>query len=1056
MTSEARAASTDLDPAQTQLVDDILAAVTRRIENARLPVATYRVQFNAQCTFRDVAAIVPYLNALGISDLYASPFLQARPGSGHGYDIVNHGVINPEIGTLEDLRDLSSALRRHNMGLIADVVPNHMAAAPQLNAWWQDVLENGPSSSFAAYFDIDWMPLKPDLAHKVLLPVLGDQYGDVLEAGQLVVCYGDGTFWLTYFEHRFPIAPGTYDRLLALRLPELEQLLGAEQPDLLELRSILTAIRNLPRRTETNAERLSERRREKEIIKRRLHELVTRSAAIAEFVAENVRIVNGRAGDPRSYDLLDELLQDQAYRLSYWRVAADEINYRRFFDINDLAAVCTENPAVFADTHRLLFELQDQEIVTGLRIDHPDGLYDPWQYFCSLQECHFLRLCRKALNDAAEAGRSLPAADPSAVLGRLLELWRAAASIPGSPLARPLFVVVEKILAPDEELPEDWPVHGTVGYEFLNVMNGILVDASAERSMSRLFERFTGEVWDFSELAYRCKRLIVRMSMASELNVLGDRLDRLSERNRRTRDFTLNSLTRALQEVVASFSVYRTYVRPGHVLERDVRYVERAVARAKRRNPAMSSLIFDFVRDVLLLRNPVLVQEEEVAAVQRFTGKFQQLTGPIMAKAVEDTALYRFNRLVSLNEVGGEPARFGTSVAAMHRFLQSRQPRHTHALNAGTTHDTKRSEDVRARISVLSEVPRQWQDQVQSWSRAFRRFKTEVDGSEAPSRKAEYLLYQTLVGVWPNQIPVGADRERLQARIQQHMLKVEREAKVHTSWINPHEAYESALHLFVAALFDGRRPKFLGDLHNFAVKAARHGCWNSLSQLLIKTLAPGVPDFYQGAETWHQALVDPDNRRPVDFSVCLRNLSELQAEMGVDLGGGSGSVFDSWLRGHAPSLALLGRLLDSDADGRIKLFVTALSLNARRRYGELFTRGEYLPLETTGKFAESVVAFARRHQDRCAVTIVPRLTVRVVGFGGSSPIGDIWEDTAVILPGGLQPTDSSAPPFQELFSRQQCRPHPDSRGVTVLRVAESLKAFPVACWLPGAPETGQP
>ncbi|HET6423026.1 MAG TPA: hypothetical protein VFG20_05040, partial [Planctomycetaceae bacterium] len=497
------------------------------------------------------------------------------------------------------------------MGLIADVVPNHMAAAPRFNLWWQDVLENGPSSAYASYFDIDWMPLKHDLAYKVLLPVLGEQFGSVLENGQLTVMRENGAFWITYYEERFPVSPCTYPLILSPRLEDLQQQLGNEHADVLELLSILTAIKNLPLRTDTDSERITERRREKEIIKRRLHTLTDSSPEIAAFIDENLRLFNGQPEDPHSFDRLDELLAQQAYRLAYWRVAADEINYRRFFDVNELAAVCTESPPVFADTHRLIFDLLDEGTITGLRIDHPDGLYNPSEYLRQLQESHFLRLCREDGTDTQTAATD----------DRLAALWRAASSIPGSPLARPLYLVVEKILAPDEMLPENWPVHGTVGYEFLNHLNGLFIDPAGERPLSTLYQRFTEETLDFAELAYQCKRLIVRMSMAGELNVLGDRLDRISESNRLTRDFTLHSLTRALQEVMACFSVYRTYVQTDQVLERDAMFVERAVAHAKRRNPAMSSRIFDFIRDVLLLRHRENLPEEQRNAVYRFTCK---------------------------------------------------------------------------------------------------------------------------------------------------------------------------------------------------------------------------------------------------------------------------------------------------------------------------------------------------------------------------------------------------------------------------------------------------
>ncbi len=1045
-------------PEQTSpdVVNGILTEVEGQLRAARLPAATYRIQFNHQCSFREIEGIVPYLSALGISDLYASPFLEARPGSPHGYDIVNHGNVNPEIGTINELRSLRSALREHEMGLIGDVVPNHMSAAPHLNTWWQDVLENGPSSVYATYFDIDWMPLKPDLADKVLLPVLGAQFGKVLEDGQLKVCYGEGIFWLEYFEHRFPLAPQSYGLILGQRLEELRERLGEASPDVQDLLSVMTALKNLPPRNETDADRLAERRREKESIKRRLNELALRSPEITRFIGENITRLNGVPGDPQSFDLLDELLQQQAYRLAFWRVAANEINYRRFFDINDLAAICTEDPRVFEASHRLIFELLDEGTLTGLRIDHPDGLYDPRGYLVHLQEHHFLRLCRAAtqrlgVSQVATANDSSPPADglPPAVEQRLRELWRAAIQIVGSPLARPLYVVVEKILSHNEQLPGDWPVHGTVGYEALNQLNGLFVAPEAAGPFSKIYARFSGESLDFESLTYEDKRKIVRLSMASELNVLGHRLDRISERNRWTRDFTLNSLTHALREVIAGFRVYRSYVQPGHMTQSDREHIDSAVNDAKRRNPIVDDSLFEFVRDVLLLQFPTHADEAERRQIEQFVGKFQQLTGPIMAKAVEDTTFYRFNRLVSLNEVGGDPVRFGVTLAAYHDFNQSRLPWFAQAMNATSTHDTKRSEDVRARINVLSEVPTEWRKRIQAWARWNRRLKTTVNGVEAPSRNAEYLLYQTLVGTWPDTIPTGTARQVYVQRMQDYMVKVIRESKVNTSWVNPHAAYEAATTRFVEKLFErGQKHPFLNDLHEFAQSVADHGRWNSLSQLVLKVAAPGVADFFQGCEHWNLTLVDPDNRRPVDMGALRSQLDELLDKMSSVLGGTERQrAVEQWL--NAPEdcaspgvLKLLEQLLAQRVDGRIKLFTTLMTLRARRQTPDLFSRGAYLPLTVIGSLARHVVAFARHDQSGCAVIVVPRLTVGVVGWGGPAPLGDLWKETEVLLPAGL-----ATQPLQDIFTRRSVPVVTQTNPTSArLSVADLLRTFNVA-WL---------
>lgn len=1040
----------------TRVVDQLLPLVLPET-TARLPQGTYRVQLNAACTFRDIERAVGYLAKMGFSELYAAPFLQARPGSVHGYDIVDHSVLNAEIGTRSDLESLSAALRACDMGLIADVVPNHMCASPVLNAWWQDVLENGPSSAYASFFDIDWMPLKPDLAHKVLLPVLGDQFGTVLERGELQVESHDGSFRLKYFEHRFPLSPRSYALLLTPGLEQLAASLGDSAVELQELYSILTSIRNLPERTETDPARLTERRREKEIIKRRLNELLASSAAIAMFVEQNLRDINGVPGRPDSFDALDKLLQEQAYRLSYWRVAADEINYRRFFDINELAAIRTESPEVFAETHGLILNLLQENLVTGLRIDHPDGLYDPRGYLYHLQEAYYRQRCQRAIEEYSRKHPLPSELTPDKLCERLLELWHAAASIPGSPVARPLYIVTEKILAGDEPLPHDWPVHGTVGYEFLNAANGLFVDPAGERPITNTFARFTGAAFDFHELIYQCKRLIVRMSMSSELSVLGHQLDRISERNRTTRDFTLNSLTRALEETVAAFPIYRTYVRSDYVLERDRHYIEQAVDFARRRNPAINASVFDFVQDVLLLNFHKNADAAERAAVEQLVGKFQQITGPIMAKAVEDTAFYRYSRLVSLNEVGGEPDRFGTSLEAFHQRNLSRLPWLSYSMNASSTHDTKRSEDVRARISVLSENPKIWRDHLQRWARAHRKWKQIVDGIEAPDSNAEYQLYQTLIGIWPDELPTDVERSELIDRMQQYMLKVVREAKQHTSWISPAEAYEAALQQFVERLLtpDRKRP-FLQEMHELAGTVAVHGRWNSLSQLVLKLTSPGIPDFYQGTEEWNYRLVDPDNRRPVDFEAAECQVDRLLDAMSEALGETTRDrVCHDWLKvlpSRASTLrpdsanritAWLESLLENVCDGQIKRFVTLLGLHVRRLIPELWTIGQYHPLQVTGSHSEAVIAFAREYGSWRAVIVVPRWTVRVCGWGGPAPVGELWRETAVQAPEHWQ-EDVPAPMFNVISQESVESQSSGWDGCAVWKVSDVLRRFPVA------------
>lgn len=1028
----------------TQQIDAILLAVTRRIQDWKFPSSTYRVQLNKNCTFQQLMAYVPTLSEMGISHIYLAPFLEARPGSVHGYDIVNHSRINPEIGTLDDLRQLSKLLRSYKMGVIADVVPNHMSASSTHNAWWYDVLENGPASQFASYFDIDWTPRKADLAGKVLLPILDGQFGDVLENGELKLVYDRGVFKIYYFEHQLPLSPRSYSHILSLVLETFYGLESASndlsESDHSELLSILTSIKNLPRRDEQVGERLIERRREKEIIKRRIHELVERSSFLRERIDQCVNRINGEVGNANSFDLLDGLLNDQAYRLSYWRVAVEEINYRRFFDINELAALRTELPEVFRDTHRLLFDLIDEGVIDGLRIDHPDGLLDPHQYFRQLQGDHFLRLCKQEHQRILDDEKGDQAVDNSLrvnldwkkIAKRLHELWQVAADVPGSSLARPMFILVEKILGRHEQLPDDWTVHGTVGYEFLNAVNGLFIDQENERAMTSIYTRFTGEDAEFSELAYQCKRLVVRMSMASELNVLGHALDSLSERCRLTRDFTQSSLTRAIQEVIAAFEVYRSYIKSGSILERDRRFVELAIAKAIVRNPTMDSSIFAFLRDILLLKFKTGPNGEIHKGVERFAGRFQQLTGPIMAKSVEDTAFYRFNRMVSLNEVGGEPAVFGSSIEEFHEFQRSRSQKNSNAMSSSSTHDTKRSEDVRARLNVLSEIPRIWKERVQRWARWNKRLRSRVEnGPMAPSRNAEYLLYQTIVGTLPELMENPQAWQRYCERLIRYMIKVEREAKVETSWVRPDEAYENALRDFIVGIFSlDHKKEFREDIQEFSRAVARHATWNSLSQLVLKIASPGIPDFYQGTEFRTLTLVDPDNRNSIDWIPRIRCMESI----------GSAVVSDLMPSINDRADGKLGVTLGNVANQRIatadllKCYTTSMGLNFRKQFLDLFQLGSYEPIEVIGAKSRGLIAFARHYRNHTVIVVASRFSASLHGIENSAPIGDVWGDTQLVLPDSI-----SCDRFQNIFTGSEL-----VRCDERILVRELLKDFSIA------------
>ncbi|MBC8160820.1 MAG: malto-oligosyltrehalose synthase, partial [Roseiflexaceae bacterium] len=759
--------------ATQDVITEELAADEQR--PTRIPRATYRLQFNSGFTFGQARAIVAYLDALGVSDLYASPLFRASPDSTHGYDIANHNQINPVLGGEAEFDALAAELNARNMGLLLDTVPNHMGIGEPSNEWWMDVLENGPSSIYAPYFDIDWQPVTRELENKVLLPILGQQFGRVLEQGELRLTYEHGMFFLDYYDHRLPVNPRSYRLILQHELEALRTQLDEATPDLLEYESILTGLSNLPMRTETEPARVAERNREKEILKRRLDTLASGSEPVQAAIAEAVRQINGTPGQPRSFDLLEQLVDWQAYRLTYWRVAAEEINYRRFFDVNDLAAIRMEREDVFLATHKLLMQLFAQGKLSGIRLDHTDGLYDPAGYFARLQQA-FAEANSEIQNPALSPQPSALSPQPSALP------------------ARPLYLLTEKILARGEPIPPEWAIYGTTGYDFLNAANSVFVDTAAERRFSEIYSDFVGRRMDFDELTYQTRRQIMRVSLASELLVLATALNRVAERTRYYRDFTLNSLREALREVIACFPVYRTYTVAASdtVGERDRQVIEQTVARSRRRNPAAEPSIYEFIRDVLLLRYPDHAGEADRAEQREFVMRFQQLTGPVMAKGLEDTAFYIYNRLISLNEVGGEPRHFGGSVAAFHRQNSERLRDWPHAMLCSSTHDTKRSEDVRARINLLSEVPEQWRTLLTRLARLNQRKKTEIEGVRAPDRNDEYLLYQTVLGTLPLDTPHGAALDEYVARIQAYMAKAIREAKVHTSWLNQNTQYNEA------------------------------------------------------------------------------------------------------------------------------------------------------------------------------------------------------------------------------------------------------------------------
>lgn len=919
-----------------------------RSRSLHVPRATYRVQLNQSFTFADATALVPYLAALGVSHVYCSPYLRARPGSSHGYDIVDHGMLNPEIGSRDDFERFVAALDVHGMGHLCDVVPNHVGVMGADNAWWMDVLENGPASRCAEFFDIDWSPLDSDLAGRVLVPVLGDPYGAVLERGELKLAFEQqqGSFAVTYFDHRFPIDPGAYPALLELAFESARADLAPDPAA--AIADLVDRLRALPARTAVDPVAVAARGRNSIKFKQELAQLAARHAPLLDAITHVVREFNGVAGHPDTFEQLHKLLEAQAFRLAYWRVASDEINYRRFFDINDLAALRMENETVFDATHSFILELAAAGKIHGLRIDHPDGLYDPARYFERLQERY---------RQSVQALR------------------------PGCEEVPPVYVVLEKITASHEHMPERWPVAGTTGYRFANIVNGLFVDGASKARIDRVWRAFVGsEALDYDAIVIRCKHATMRGSLSAELTMLTRRALRIARSDRHTRDFTSDVLRRAIEEIVAHFPVYRTYIAHGGASAQDRRYIDWAIKRARRASRAADPSVFEFVRTLMLASPPAGSSADVEAHYREFAMRFQQFTAPVTAKSVEDTSFYRFNRLLSLNDVGGDPAEFGMTVRAFHGASLDRAATWPATMLATSTHDNKRSEDVRARIDIISEMPAAWRLTVRRWSRMNRSRKRQIDGEAAPSRNDEYLLYQTLIGTFPAAAVDDDALARYRARIERYVVKAAREAKVHTSWLAVNSDYEDACVGFVAALLGSTTDNlFLSDLREQCETFAWFGMLNSLSMALVKFASPGVPDLYQGNELLDLRLVDPDNRSEVDYELRRKLLRELH-----ELAGAStnewGDALTSWFR--------------TPGDSRAKLWLTYRLLNFRSAHSELMTAGEYVPIHAAGERAQHVVAFARRHRDSVAIAVAGRLFASLGPAPGALPTGEAsWGNT---------------------------------------------------------------
>jgi (1->4)-alpha-D-glucan 1-alpha-D-glucosylmutase len=923
----------------------------------QIPLATYRIQFHAEFNFDLANAIVPYLAELGISDLYASPIFTARAGSKHGYDFVNPRQINPELGGEAGFEALLANLEQHQIGWLQDVVPNHMAFNSQ-NNMLVDVLENGPDSQYHDFFDIDWNHPYEGIKGRLLAPFLGKFYGDCLESGELQLKYDQQGLSINYYDWKFPLRIESYSHVLMYDLARLREKLDRNHPNFVKLLGALYMLKYIP-----SDEERRERYDQILFVKRMLWELWNDSQEIKQFIEENIETFNGEPGNPESYNPLDALLSEQFFRLSYWKVGNEELNYRRFFTINELISLRIEDQRVFDATHEYILQLINAGKFTGLRVDHIDGLYNPVQYINRIRE-----------------------------------------------QAPDTYLVVEKILASQEELPLNWAIQGTTGYDFMNKVNGLFCQQANQLEFSAVYYQFIGNSVSCQALVDEKKRLIIGKHMAGDIDNLAHLLKQLSERYRYASDFTMYGLKRALVEILTLYPVYRTYISREGARKAEQEIIKQVIEKAKENIPYFVNELF-FIEKFLSLEFDDRLSEEDKDQWLHFIMRIQQYTGPLMAKGVEDTVMYVYNRLLSLNEVGSEPGEFGVSVDEFHSFNQMRCTQWPHSMNATATHDTKRGEDIRARLNVLSELPEEWDHQLRNWQSINAPLKENVEGLDVPDRNAEYFLYQTLLGAFPFDM---YDYAKFIERVKEYMLKACREAEVYTSWQRSDVGYEHSLLRFIERLLKDPDSLFLQEFRPFQRKIQHFGILNSLAQTLLKITSPGVPDLYQGCELWDLSLVDPDNRRPVDYEQRFAYLTEIKISITKNL----------------PEL--IQTLLQSPQDGRIKLFLIYQALQARRAHAELFQRGGYQKLTVVGSLKPHVVAFARDFGSTQAIVIVPRLLTSLIKEG-EYPLGEqVWHETRILQPPG------SSMQWQDMISGQQFQ------GEDALWVKEILNQFPVA------------
>lgn len=886
------------------------------MQNVRIPRATYRLQFTPTFGFSDALRLLPYLHRLGISHIYASPITRARTGSTHGYDVCDPKTVNPELGTLDEFLGLLHEVARRKMGWLQDIVPNHMAYSHE-NPYLVDVLEHGRASRYADFFDITWDHQHESLRGRLLAPFLGKPYGQCVMDGELKIIFENGGLWVAYFDQRYPLAPESYWDVLGGDIQKLQAAIDSDTDDYTSLFGALHSLRNLPAAT-PEQERSAQCSMAKSVI-RRLYE---QHSPVRRHIEERTREFS--TGTPGGGTRFDVLMSKQNFRLAFWKVAAEELNYRRFFTVSDLICIRVEHEYVFEETHSFILGLVEKGLINGLRVDHIDGLFDPAAYL------------RRLRGRAPEA-----------------------------------YIVVEKILDRTERLPSDWPVQGTTGYDFLNHLSYSLCDRESEDRFDTLYAKFGGERVDPTELQIEKKRLIIGKHMAGDIDNLARLVMRIAGVDLMGRDITLYGLRRALVEVLTHFPVYRTYITTNMFTEDDARDIAKAL-RLSRETMAGLAVEFDFIERFLMVQGNVVHEADFDEAWRSAVMRFQQFTGPLMAKGFEDTLFYVYNRNVALNEVGGWPEQFGINQRDFHRFIADRAAPFPWAMNATATHDTKRGEDTRARLLALTEMPAEWMEQLTSWSRLNARFEQGVDGEIYPDRNDQYLFYQTLVGTLPFD---GAIDKAYVNRLEDYMVKAVREAKVHTAWIKPDEDYERAIINFVSACLNvSKNREFIAGLRSFVHDLSWFGIINSISQLVLKLTMPGVPDFYQGTELWDLSLVDPDNRRPVDFmkrDACLRKALKRETSF--------------------------VNFLESPGDGCLKIFVMRRLLTLREEHPALFEAGDYFPVTVHGTYRKNLDAFTRTATGETILVLVPRLSRHLVKTG-RYPLGkQTWQDTRIRL-----------------------------------------------------------